>query len=264
MTDPSSQEAIRRLFEENAGVIYGLGLRSCRSEADAEDLVQETFMRAYKGWDAFEGRSNPKTWLYTIAVRACQRMQRLRSGEPAPGEMESLEALLPSHEGELVDLPAGDGDALDGMIREETREAVERAIDSLPMPFRVVLVLKEIAGLSLAEVAQVLDMKEATAKTRVHRARLMLRKVLAEELPRRPAGAHASEGGPGHVCLDLLRAKQDALDKGAPFPVDDDELCERCRSVFATLDLARKACVDIRHGRYPDSLQRLIDRALAS
>jgi hypothetical protein len=64
------------------------------------------------------------------------------------------------------------------------------------------------------------------------------------------------------VCLDLLHAKQEALDKGAAFPVDDDELCRRCKSVFATLDLAQGACVDIRHGHYPDSLKALIDRTL--
>jgi RNA polymerase sigma-70 factor (ECF subfamily) len=262
MTASSHEEDIRRLFEEHAGVIHRLALRTCRSASDAEDLVQETFMRAYKGWKDFEGRSNPKTWLYTIAVRACQRMQRLRSGEPEPGDVESFEELLPSSESDIVDLPAAEGDALDGIIREEARALVERAIESLPFAFRVVLVLKEIAGLSLAEVAEVLDIKEATVKTRVHRARLMLRKALAEDLPRRHAGAHASDGGPGHVCLDLLHAKQEALDRGAPFPVDDEALCERCRSVFTTLDLARNACVDIRHGRYPDSLQRVIDEAL--
>jgi RNA polymerase sigma-70 factor (ECF subfamily) len=124
-------------------------------------------------------------------------------------------------------------------------------------------VLKEIAGLSLAQAAEVLGVKEATVKTRVHRARMMLRQALAEDLPRRPAGEHADEGGPGHVCLDLLHAKQEALDRGAEFPVDSDELCERCRSVFATLDLAHNACVDIGHGRYPESLQALIDRTLA-
>jgi RNA polymerase sigma-70 factor (ECF subfamily) len=259
--DTSSHQDIRQLFEENAGIIYGLGLKTCRSSADAEDLVQETFMRAYKAWGDFEGRSNPRTWLYTIAVRACQRMQRLRSGEPR--EKESFDELLPAHEGELVDLPDGaESDALDAIMRDEVRESVERAIETLPMPFRLALVLKEIAGLSLAQTAEVLGVKEATVKTRVHRARLMLRKALAEDLPRRPAGEHDHEGGPGHVCLDLLHAKQEALDRGAEFPVDPDELCERCRSVFTTLDLARNACVDIGHGRYPESLQALIDRAL--
>jgi RNA polymerase sigma-70 factor (ECF subfamily) len=260
MFEQSPDHAIRRLFEENAGVIYNLGLKTCRSSEEAEDLVQETFLRALKSWGGFEGRSNPRTWLYTIAVRACQRMHRLRSGEPR--EMESFEELLPSKENDIVDIPAGEGDALDDMIRREARDTVERAIAILPIDFRVTLVLKDIAGLSVTETAEVLGIKEATVKTRVHRARLLLRKALAESLPRRPAGEQASVGGPGHVCLDLLHAKQEALDRGAAFPVDDDEVCKRCRAVFATLDLAQGACVDIRLGRYPDSLKALIDSTL--
>lgn len=259
MTAPSSQDDIRRLFEEHAGAIYGLGLRTCGSPDEAEDLVQETFLRAARAWGGFEGRSAARTWLYTIAVRACQRMRRRRSGEPR--ELESFDELPPADEDSLVDVP--DGDALDDIVREETRQAVEHAIDTLPMPFRIALVLKEIAGLSLAETGRVLGVKEATVKTRVHRGRMMLRAALAAGLPRRPAGANASEGGPGHVCLDLLYAKQEALDRGEHFPVDEDELCDRCRTVFATLDLAHHACLDIRHGRYPDSLKALIDRAVA-
>ena len=256
----SSQEAIRKLFEENAGVIYGLGLRTCRSPEEAEDLVQETFLRAFKSWEGFEGRSSPKTWLYTIAMRTCQRMHRLRSGEPR--QIESFEELLPSKETELVDIPTGEAGALDVMIRGEARKTVDRVLEDLPMPFRVTIVFKDIAGLSVAETARVLDIKEATVKTRVHRARMLMRKVLAENLPRRPAGPHAHKAGVSHVCLDLLYAKQEALDNNAPFPVDEDELCDRCRSVFATLDLAQGACLDIRRGRYPDSLQSLIDRTL--
>jgi RNA polymerase sigma-70 factor (ECF subfamily) len=258
MTSSSSADAIRILFEENAGVIYGLGLRTCRSPEEAEDLVQETFMRAFKAWEGFEGRASPKTWLYTIAVRACQRMHRLRSGEPR--EMESIEELLPSKERNIVDIPVDENGALDAMVREEVRDTVDRAISLLPINFRVTLVLKDIAGLTVAETAEVLDIKGATVKTRVHRARMLLRKVIAENLPQREAGEDAGHGGPGHVCIDLLYAKQEALDKGVDFPVDDGELCERCRSVFATLDIALGACQEIRHGRYPESLRSIIDR----
>ena len=262
MSGSSSADAIRILFEENAAVIYGLGLRTCRSPEEAEDLVQETFMRAFKAWDGFEGRASPKTWLYTIAIRACQRMHRLRSGEPR--EMESIEELLPSKEKTLVDIPVDENGALDEMIRQEMRDTVDSAITMLPIDFRVTLVLKDIAGLSVAETASVMGIKEATVKTRVHRARMLLRKVIGDKLPRREAGEDAGHGGPGHICFDLLYAKQEALDKGVPFPVDDADLCERCRSVFATLDIAQGACQDIRAGRYPDSLRKIIDRFQAS
>ena len=91
----------------------------------------------------------------------------------------------------------------------------------------------------LSEVASILGVKEATIKTRVHRARLALRKTLAEDLPRRdaPHPDHSRQ-----VCLDLLGAKQEALDRGVDFPVPPEELCTRCKSLFSTLDLTYDAC----------------------
>lgn len=101
-----AQTAIPRLFEAHGGRIYTLGLRMCGDPDRAEDLVQETFLKAFGGWDQFEGRSNPATWLYSIASRACQRMQRRRAGEPR--RMLSLTELLPSGEPRVPDIPSPD------------------------------------------------------------------------------------------------------------------------------------------------------------
>ena len=99
--------------------------------------------------------------------------------------------------------------------------------------------LKEIAELSLREIAAILDLKEATVKTRVHRARLALRAALAESIGQKSAGNadHSRQ-----ICLDLLRAKMDALDRAAPFPVARDDLCARCRSFVDSLDLTVELC----------------------
>lgn len=250
MTNAARNDAaFQQLFEEHANTIYSLGMRMCPTESEAEDLVQETFLNAYKAWDGFEGRSKPSTWLWTIAVRACQRMNRKRSGEPE--RIEPLENLLPSPDDDIPDLPAGDApDALDDLVRREAQEAVERAIGELPHTFRLALVLKDIADLSLAEIAKITGSKEATVKTRVHRARLLLRNALADALTKRPPKAdHAN-----HVCLDLLHGKQEALDRGVPFAVPDAELCDRCRAMFASLDLVRDACLTIRGGELPPAL----------
>ena len=75
-------EAIFRLFDSHGDRIFGLGLQMCGSPEDAEDLVQETFLRAYRAWDTFEGLSAPCTWLFTIAARTCKRLHRRRSGAP--------------------------------------------------------------------------------------------------------------------------------------------------------------------------------------
>jgi len=235
--DASPAAAVEQLMASEGGRIYGLGLRICRDSAAAEDLAQETFLQAFRKWDQFEGRSEPSTWLYTIAGRICQRWGRRRSGEPR--QMESLSELLPSGESAVAALPAGEQNALDKKLESETRVRVDAALAGLPVKFRLPLVLKDIAELSTAEVAEILGIKPATVKTRVHRARLALRKALSESLPKRPAPP------PDHsrqVCLDLLESKQEALDRGVDFPVAPAELCTRCRSLFATLDLTYDAC----------------------
>jgi RNA polymerase sigma-70 factor (ECF subfamily) len=249
-----ADSVIPQLFDAHAGAIYSLGLRMCPNTDEAQDLVQETFMRAWTSWDQFEGRSSPSTWLWTIAVRACQRMKRKRVGEP--DRLEPLESLLPSADATIPDIAGPDGpDVLDEVIRHEIQESVERAIGELPQDFRLAVVLKEIAGLSLSEIADILDVKEATVKTRVHRARLLLRNALAADLPQReaPHPDHSRE-----VCLDLLHSKQEAMDRGVPFPVPEAELCERCSSMFSTLDLARDACVNIAHGELPEPVAALM------
>lgn len=245
--------AIPRLVDAHGGRLYGLGLRLCGNSEDARDLVQEIFLQAYRKWDQFEGRSNPSTWLYTIGARACRRMNRRRSGEPP--RIEPLSTLLPSGEETIPHLP----DPHEEQVRREAREVIDRALAKLPADFRLTLVLKDIAELSVAEVAEVLGVKEATVKTRVHRARLMLRRELARVLPRRRPAAEPSHGRT--VCLELLRGKQEALDRGVAFPVPPESLCERCGALFATLDLTKGVCRDLAEDRLPEGLR---ERLLAA
>lgn len=106
--------------------------------------------------------------------------------------------------------------------------------------------LVDIAEIPVANVAEILGLREGTVKSRVHRVRLLLRKKLAERLPRRDTPAKPEHSR--RVCLDLLKAKQEALDRGAEFPFSNDELCYRCRAVFASLDLAHETCKMIGRG----------------
>lgn len=254
--DLPADVAIPRLLDAHGGRIYSLGLRMCGGDADdAADLVQETFINAYRGWDRFEGRAEPTTWLYTIAARACRRMHRKRSGEP--DRMPPLSALLPQPDDEVVALDITDTaeGPLDAVLRAEARDAIEDAIETLPSTFRIALVLRDLADLSVAQIAAVLGIQPATVKTRVHRGRLALRKALAEDLPRRPA---PPPDHPRGVCLDLLKAKQDALDRGVAFPVPQAELCARCRALFTTLDLARGTCLQIGAGQLPEPVRAAI------
>ena len=261
MTDRETDAAaaVQELMESDGQKMYGLALKLCRNQSEAEDLVQDTFLQAFRKWDQFEGRSEPTTWLYTIASRLCQRRQRSRSGEPR--RLESLTDLLPIGESSIPEIPTAADSPLDEHLKKEARDQVERALAELPVHLRLPLVLKDIAELSLSQVAQVLGIKPATVKTRVHRARLALRRALAEVLPKRhsPAPDH-----PQRVCLDLLNAKQEALDRGAEFPVPQDELCTRCQSLLSTLDLAHDVCSELSLSGLPAELRHKINEHLGS
>jgi len=249
----SARDVIPRLVEEHGGLIYRLGREFCGSHEGAEDLVQETFLRAFKSWDRFEGTSSAATWLYTIAARTCGRMKRRRSGEPE--RMETLSELLPDPSDDVPALSLSEQVVLDDVDRRRAEAAVHSAIGDLPTGFRMALVLKDIAEFSVAEVSQILGVKEATVKTRVHRARLLLRRELSRQLPSAPAPP------PDHdrrVCLDLLKAKQDALDRGVPFPLAGGELCARCRSLFNTLDMAKSACLSVSRNELPLELKTFL------
>lgn len=262
--DTPAAEAIPQLMEAHGGKIYGLALRLCSGPSEAEDLVQETFLRAFEGWEGFEGRSEPSTWLYTIASRLCRRLQRKRSGEPE--RMESLAELLPSAD-ESVPAPPDAHDPEAEQMHREAQEAVEGVIATLPMDFRLPLVLKDIAELSLSQIATVLGVKEATVKTRVHRARLRLRQALAERMHEHQLGRLVTPRELPHsrqVCLDLLHAKQEALDRGVALPVPASELCARCSALFSSLDMTRDVCHELGRGALPEALRRLLEERLAT
>lgn len=252
-----AEQAVIRLLDEHGGQIYALGLKLCGSPEDAEELVQETFLNAFRKWEQFEGRSSPATWLYTIASRRCQRMRRKKSGEPA--RMESLSELLPGPAADIPDLATPELDQLDEQLQKEIQVSVEAAIASLPVTFRLPVVLKEIADFSISEIAEILGIKESTVKTRVHRARLLLRKALTDRLPQRWA-EHPSHSR--RTCLDLLSMKQEALDRGVEFPLPPSELCTRCQSLFRSLDLAHDVCVQLRGGDLPDALRQMVEGRL--
>lgn len=253
VADPP-EVAIPALLEQHGGKIFGLAMRMCGSADKAEDLVQEVFLQAFRKWDQFEGRSSPTTWLYTIAARMCGRMHRKKAGEPE--RVHSLQSLLPFGDGDRVpDVKSDDEGPLDQQMRSEAIESVGDAITHLPAKFRMPLILKDIIGLSVVEVAEILGLKEATVKTRLHRSRLVLRDELSRDLPQREAPPAAY---PKRVCMDLLRAKQEALDRGVEFPVQRKDFCDRCSAVFASMDLTKQVCEDLSSTGLPEAVRQAV------
>jgi RNA polymerase sigma-70 factor (ECF subfamily) len=246
--------AVEQLVADHGGRLFGIASRLCGRPEEAEDLVQEVFLQAFRKWRQFEGRARPLTWLYTIAARACQRMHRKRSGEPQ--HMASFDELLPFVEGALPSIHAHEGGPLAEQIRKEGIERVKAGILALPIAFRLPLVLKEVVGLPIADVARVLDIKPGTAKTRIHRARLRIRQELEGAMVRLDLPPTAYER---QVCLDLLAAKQEALDHGED--LEQTIICERCREVFASLDYASDTCARLADGELPSDVR---ERVLAA
>jgi RNA polymerase sigma-70 factor (ECF subfamily) len=155
--------------------IYRLALRLMRNPADAEDVMQETFLSAFKGIGRFDGRADLRTWLYRIAYNAA--MMRLRRA--APEEISVEEAAEPEA-GALVpkalfawrDLPEEE------LEKAEVREALERGIRDLPEKLRAVFVMRELENISTEDTASALGISGDVVKTRLHRARLWLRERL--------------------------------------------------------------------------------------
>jgi len=226
---------LETLFQEHADKLFNIAMRFCGDVHKAEDLVQETFLQAMKSWEQFRGESDPVTWLYTIASRQCKRMHRRRAGQPK--QVLSLsQSMNPG--GPVPDLPDDRDDPASQQIEKEALAQLEVAITELPVPFRMVLMLKDIVGLSVEQIAGALEIKPATVKTRAHRARMALRDAVTERLPKRSAPPPAYNK---QVCIDLLNAKQDAIDRRADFPLPPD-FCDRCRAVFRSLDLTADLC----------------------
>lgn len=252
-----AKAAVEQLMRQHAPQVRALALRLCATESDADDAVQESFLTAYRKWHTFKGESKPSTWLYTIAVRICRR--HLRRTIPRRKRTLALDAGLPTGSAPLA-TPPDDG-PVPRAIRAEALDALQSRIAELPEHFRVPLVLKDVLELPIADVAAALAIKPETVKTRVHRARLLLRSALDGRIPskRLPPPAYQRQ-----VCLDLLAAKQAALDSGRGFPLGDSIICDRCRAVFKAMDLARDTCARMASGDIPASLRRQILGKLAA
>lgn len=151
------EAAFRALYRRHAGVVLAV-LRRMVDAADAEDALQEAWLRAARGLGRFDGRSALRTWVIGIAIN-CAREARRRRGEPSRGEdVESVVAAV---------RPTGD-----------LRLDLERAVAALPEGYRMVLVLHDVWGHTHAEVAAILGVEEATSRSQLTRARRMVRQGL--------------------------------------------------------------------------------------
>jgi RNA polymerase sigma-70 factor (ECF subfamily) len=167
--------ACAECIEIHSPGIYRLALRLMQNEAEAEDVMQETFINAFKAIKKFEGRSGLGTWLYRIAYNAA--MMRLRKPQQY---ILSVEETLSETEGNLIPKQLFDWCCLpeEDFASDEVQSELERAIRELPEKYKSVFIMRELEDLSTAETAVALDITPANVKVRLHRARLWLRERL--------------------------------------------------------------------------------------
>ena len=182
--------AYRQLVELNSANIYNLSLKLLGDEREAEDVLQETVLSAFKAIDRFEGRSQLATWLYRIAYNAS--LMRLRKREQMTTF--SLDEHLGETGEERVSRPLVDWSMMpdDQLLTAEARQEMDKAIAELPETLRSAFVLRDIQGLSGQETAEVLDITVQAVKNRLHRARLRLRKRLSGYFSERVKGLQAT------------------------------------------------------------------------
>ena len=152
--------------------VFSVALRMLRNRTEAEEVAQEVFLRVYRTVAAFRGDAKLSTWLYAIASRVC--LNRLASSDRRV-----------TREGDetLTRLASGDATPVDELERSELEATLHRAIAELPEERRIVVVLRDLEGLSYEEIAAALDLELGTVRSRLHRARMDLKEKLERFLP---------------------------------------------------------------------------------
>jgi RNA polymerase sigma-70 factor (ECF subfamily) len=165
--DPQAFEALVMAYQHR---VFGIALRMMRDPVEAEDVAQEVFLRAHRGIDRFRGEAKISTWLYAITSRVC--LNRLA----APARRR--------HVGDdvIASIPSAEADPASEAARGEVEAALHRAIAELSDDRRIVVILRDIEGLTYEEIADALALEPGTVRSRLHRARTELKDKLEKLL----------------------------------------------------------------------------------
>ncbi|MBZ9941434.1 RNA polymerase sigma factor [Mesorhizobium sp. BR1-1-13] len=167
-------DAFRKIMKLNNQRLYRLARGMVRNDSEAEDIVQEAYVRAFTNLGTYRGDASLSTWLSRIVIN--EALGRLRKGRRTVAMPENPEA-------QIIRFPLNPSDDPERtMAQRQILGLVERATDSLPDAYRAVFVARVIEGLSIEETADLLGVRPETVKTRLHRARALLRKALDDEI----------------------------------------------------------------------------------
>lgn len=176
----ADQAAFAGQAMEYMGSLYSAALRMTRNPSDAEDLVQETYLKAYRAFGSFQEGTNLKAWLYRILTNTFINSYRARRRRPEQTELDEVEDLyLYRRLGGLEAVSAGRS-AEEEVLEHFTETEVKEAVESLPEQFRMAVLLADVEGFAYKEIAEILDVPIGTVMSRLHRGRRALQKALYE------------------------------------------------------------------------------------
>jgi RNA polymerase sigma-70 factor (ECF subfamily) len=180
--------------------LYSAALRMTRNPADAEDLVQETYLKAYRGFGGFTEGTNLKAWLYRILTNTYINSYRSKKRRPEETELDEVEDRDLYRRLGGLEAVAASRSAEDELMDFFTDDEVKAAIEALPEQFRMAVLLADVEGFSYKEIAEILDIPIGTVMSRLHRGRKSLQKRLFDYASQRgliPAGAPTTDPDPG-------------------------------------------------------------------
>ena len=176
----ADQARFTEVAMEHMPGLYSAALRMTRNASDAEDLVQETYLKAYRSYASFQEGTNLRAWLYRILTNTYINSYRAAKRRPEVTDVEDVEDLY------LYKRMAGGGDIRTGRSAEDealdtfTDDVVKSALEELPEAFRMAVLLADVEGFSYKEISEITDVPIGTVMSRIHRGRRALQKTLHE------------------------------------------------------------------------------------
>jgi RNA polymerase sigma-70 factor (ECF subfamily) len=241
--------AMEDLLASVAPSIRRFAVRMCRSEADADDVLQDALLSIATHLDSFEGRSSVPSWAFALTRSACARRRRGKKNQPADGD-----DALSSHAAE------GPGPE-DRVASRETTEIVARALEGLPDDYREVLLLRDAEGLTAPEAALAMGISVDALKSRLHRARAALREALRPIL-------EADVAPPSPTCPDVVRALSENLEgeltaDACAAMAEHVDGCTSCARTCDAVKDALRACRSSTEPKVTPEIQARVRTAIA-
>ena len=247
--------ALAKLLERHQQKVFGFGVKMCGDSEDAKDVAQETLLTMARTMKDFRGDASLSTWLYTVARSFCIKKRRRTKGAPAFHEPLDHAAHESASEPSMTPEQA--------LLGREAHETVATALDALEPEAREVVILRDVEGLTAAEVAEVTGASVAAVKSRLHRARTALREHLLALLGGEPAA------GATPSCPDVLTMLSKKLeDEISPDVCAEMEAhvasCPHCSGVCDSLKRSLALCKSLPTPTVPQHVQDSLRRAVAS